>query len=599
MNGYAEKILYVDLTRERTMEEPFPEEWRRAYIGGRGLGVRILDDLVNPGIDPLGPENVLVFATGPVAGSGLPLGSRYDVVTKSPLTGTLTSANSGGKFGTSMKRAGYDAVVILGRAERPVSLLLDDGHAEVRDASPLWGMTTSETTAALQEDLGDPGASVACIGPAGERLVRFSGIINETSRAAGRGGVGAVMGSKNVKAVAARGNGRITVADRDRFLTLKKEIAEKIRENAISGGGLPRFGTAVLVNIINENYILPTRNFQTAHFPAAENVSGERMADTILSGKMGCQTCVIQCGRDIEIEGKRTAGPEYETIWAFGPDCGIDDLAAVSEANSLCNDLGLDTISAGSTIACAMELSEKGYIDEEVRFGDAERMLDLVRRIAYRDGIGDELAEGSFRFARKHGHPELSMSVKRQELPAYDPRGLQGHGLAYATSVRGGDHVYGYMIAPEVLGSPEKLDPYLSEGKAVWTKIFQDLTAFIDSSGACLFTSFPLGAADYGAMVSAVTGYDIDGAEVLRIGERIWNMQKIFNLRAGCTREDDTLPPRLLEEPLTEGAPKGQVWEREPLLDDYYEARGWDREGRPTPEKLRELGIGEEAVPVP
>jgi len=599
MNGYAEKILYVDLTRERTMEEPFPEEWRRAYIGGRGLGVRILDDLVNPGIDPLGPENVLVFATGPVAGSGLPLGSRYDVVTKSPLTGTLTSANSGGKFGTSMKRAGYDAVVILGRAERPVSLLLDDGHAEVRDASPLWGMTTSETTAALQEDLGDPGASVACIGPAGERLVRFSGIINETSRAAGRGGVGAVMGSKNVKAVAARGNGRITVADRDRFLTLKKEIAEKIRENAISGGGLPRFGTAVLVNIINENYILPTRNFQTAHFPAAENVSGERMADTILSGKMGCQTCVIQCGRDIEIEGKRTAGPEYETIWAFGPDCGIDDLAAVSEANSLCNDLGLDTISAGSTIACAMELSEKGYIDEEVRFGDAERMLDLVRRIAYRDGIGDELAEGSFRFARKHGHPELSMSVKRQELPAYDPRGLQGHGLAYATSVRGGDHVYGYMIAPEVLGSPEKLDPYLSEGKAVWTKIFQDLTAFIDSSGACLFTSFPLGAADYGAMVSAVTGYDIDGAEVLRIGERIWNMQKIFNLRAGCTREDDTLPPRLHEEPLTEGAPKGQVWEREPLLDDYYEARGWDREGRPTPEKLRELGIGEAAVPVP
>ena len=599
MNGYAEKILYVDLTRERTMEEPFPEEWRRAYIGGRGLGVRILDDLVNPGIDPLGPENVLVFATGPVAGSGLPLGSRYDVVTKSPLTGTLTSANSGGKFGTSMKRAGYDAVVILGRAERPVSLLLDDGHAEVRDASPLWGMTTSETTAALQEDLGDPGASVACIGPAGERLVRFSGIINETSRAAGRGGVGAVMGSKNVKAVAARGNGRITVADRDRFLTLKKEIAEKIRENAISGGGLPRFGTAVLVNIINENYILPTRNFQTAHFPAAENVSGERMADTILSGKMGCQTCVIQCARDTEIEGKRTAGPEYETIWAFGPDCGIDDLAAVSEANSLCNDLGLDTISAGSTIACAMELSEKGYIDEEVRFGDAERMLDLVRRIAYRDGIGDELAEGSFRFARKHGHPELSMSVKRQELPAYDPRGLQGHGLAYATSVRGGDHVYGYMIAPEVLGSPEKLDPYLSEGKAVWTKIFQDLTAFIDSSGACLFTSFPLGAADYGAMVSAVTGYDIDGAEVLRIGERIWNMQKIFNLRAGCTREDDTLPPRLLEEPLTEGAPKGQVWEREPLLDDYYEARGWDREGRPTPEKLRELGIGEAAVPVP
>ncbi|WP_292518926.1 aldehyde ferredoxin oxidoreductase family protein [Methanoculleus sp.] len=602
MNGYAEKILHVDLARERMVEEPFPEGWRRKYIGGRGLGVRIFQDMVNPGIDPLGAENVLIFATGPVAGSGLPLGSRYDVITKSPLTGTLTSANSGGKFGTSMKRAGFDAVVIRGRAERPVSLVLDDGRAELRDASDLVGMTTSETSSALQADLGDPGASVACIGPAGERLTRIAAIINENSRAAGRGGVGAVMGSKNLKAVAARGAGRITVADAARFAALKKEIAGKIRENAISGGGLPRFGTAVLVNIINENYILPTRNFQTAHFPAAENVSGERMADTILSGKMGCQACVIQCGRDVEVEGKRTAGPEYETIWAFGPDCGIDNLAAVVEANNLCNDLGIDTISAGSTIACAMELSEKGYIDEEIRFGDVDRMVDLVRRIGYRDGIGDELAEGSFRFARRHGHPDLSMSVKRQELPAYDPRGLQGHGLAYATSVRGGDHVYAYLIAPEVLGSPEKLDPYSSDGKAAWTKTFQDLTAFIDSSGSCLFTSFPLGAADYGAMVSAVTGYDIDAGEVLRTGERIWNMQRVFNLRAGCTREDDTLPPRLLHEPLTEGAPKGRVWEREPLLDEYYDIRGWDREGRPTAEKLRELGIEQKeavAVPVP
>ena len=597
MNGYAEKILHVDLAREQTMEEPFPEEWRRTYIGGRGLGVRILQELVNPGIDPLGPENVLVFATGPIAGSGLPMGSRYDVVTKSPLTGTLTSANSGGKFGTSMKRAGYDAVVIRGRAERPVYLLLDDGHAEIRDASELWGLTTSETTSAIQKDLGDPGLSVASIGPAGERLVRFAGIINETSRAAGRGGVGAVMGSKNLKAVAARGSGRITVADRDRFLVLKREVAEKIRENAISGGGLPRFGTGVLVNIINENYILPVQNFQSAHFPAAENVSGERMADTILTGKMGCQGCIIQCGREVEVGGKQTAGPEYETIWAFGPDCGIDNLAAIVEANNLSNDLGLDTISAGSTIACAMELSQRGYIDEEIRFGDAEQMLDLVRRIGYRDGIGDRLAEGSFRFARKHGHPELSMSVKRQELPAYDPRGLQGHGLAYATSVRGGDHVYAYLIAPEVLGSPEKLDPYSNEGKAVWTKTFQDLTALIDSSGSCLFTSFPLGAADYGAMVSAVTGYEIDAGEALRIGERIWNMQKVFNLKAGCTREDDTLPPRLLREPLTEGGPKGRVWERQPLLDEYYRARGWDREGRPTQERLRDLGIGEEAVP--
>jgi aldehyde:ferredoxin oxidoreductase len=599
MNGYAEKILHANLETGEMREETFPEGWRRAYIGGRGLGVRILQDLVDPGIDPLGPENVLVIATGPLAGSGLPVGSRYGVIAKSPLTGTLSSSNSGGKFGTSLKRAGYDAIVIHGRAEKPVYIHIDDGEAWIRDASDLWGMTTGEATAALQKEMGDPALSVACIGPAGERLVRFAAIINETSRAAGRGGLGAVMGSKNLKAVTASGNGRITVADHDRFTALKREMADRIRENPISGEGLPGFGTAVLVNIINENYILPTRNFQTAHFPAAEKVSGERMAESILVGKMGCHGCIIRCGRDVEVEGKRTAGPEYETIWAFGPDCGIDDLAAVVEANNLCNDLGLDTISTGSTIACAMELSERGYIQDEIRFGDAELMLDLVQRIGCREGIGDELAEGSFRFARKHGHPELSMSVKRQELPAYDPRGLQGHGLAYATSVRGGDHVYAYLIAPEVLGSPEKLDPYSSEGKAVWTKTFQDLTAFIDSSGSCLFTSFPLGAADYGAMTSAITGYDIDAAEVLRIGERIWNMQKIFNLKAGCSREDDTLPPRLLREPLTEGAPSGRVWEREPLLDEYYQVRGWDREGRPTPEKLRELGIGEDGAAIP
>lgn len=591
MNGYADRILHVDLTRGSTETRPYPEDWKRRYIGGRGLGIRLLTEMIDPTIDPLGAENVLIFATGPVAGSGFPIGSRYDVITKSPLTGTCTSANSGGKFGTAMKRAGYDAVIFTGRSEKPVYLFLDNGSAELRDASGLWGKTTSETATAVQQEHDDPGIKVACIGPAGERLSRIAAVMNENSRAAGRGGVGAVMGSKNLKAIAARGKESIGVADREAFLRLKGEIGSKIRENAISGGGLPRFGTAVLVNIINENYILPVRNFQENYFPNAEAVSGETMSETILTGKMGCQACVIQCGREVEIEGKQMEGPEYETIWAFGPDCGIDDLAMIAKANQRCNDLGLDTISTGATIACAMELSEKGYIDEEIRFGDAAKMYDLVRMIAYREGIGDELAEGSYRFAEKYGHPELSMSAKRQELPAYDPRGLQGHGLAYATSVRGGDHVYGYMIAPEVLGSPEKLDPYTSAGKAVWTKILQDLTAVIDSSGSCLFTSFPLGAGDYAAMIAAVTGFAIDGDGVLAIGDRIWTMQKIFNLKAGFGKADDTLPPRLLNEPLTEGAPEGRVWERQPLLDEYYRARGWDAEGRPTAEKLRELGI--------
>jgi len=546
--------------------------------------VRLLADMADPTTDPLSEGNVLVFATGPIVGSGLPIGSRYDVVTRSPLTSTTTSANSGGGVRRCDEAGGYDAVVITGRPEEPVYLFMDGGYAEIRGASDLWGQTTNETTSAIQRENDDPKISVACIGPAGERLCRMASVMNENSRAAGRGGVGAVMGSKNLKAVA---------ADRDRVLRLKEEIVSKIRENAISGGGLPRFGTAVLINVINKNHILPTRNFQSAHFPRAERVSGEEMAGTILVGKMGCEVCIIGCGREIELAGKRMEGPEYETIWAFGPDCGIDDLAVIAQANVRCNELGLDTISTGATIACTMELSEKGYIDETIRFGDAEAMHDLVRRIGYREGIGDDLTEGSLRFARKHGHPEASMSVKRQELPDYDPRGLQGHGLAYATSVRGGDHVYGHMIAPEVLGSPEKLDPYTSEGKAAWTKTLQDLTAVIDSSGSCLFTSFPLGADDYAAMIAAVTGFDINTAGLLRIGERIWNLQKVFNIRAGCTKADDSLPPRLLEEPLREGAPAGRVWERQPLLDEYYRVRGWDGEGRPTAAKLRELGLGE------
>jgi len=591
MDGYVNKILYVNLASGRVEIRPFPDEWKRKYLGGRGIGIRILSDLVNPVIDPLSEKNVLVFATGPLTGTGMPLGSRYDVSAKSPLTGTCTSANSGGFFGPAMKRAGFDAVVFTGRAVKPCYLALDQGTAEIRDARQVWGKTIPETTKALQEELGAPEARVSCIGPAGENLVRIASIMNEASRAAGRGGIGAVMGSKNVKAIAAVSGDNIGVASPSDVKKVAEEVRKKIAENPISGKGLHNYGTAVLVNIINENYILPTRNYQTAHFPEAEQISGEEISKTILKRGKGCMGCIVGCGREVQVEGKVQEGPEYETTWAFGPDLGIHDLPWVVKVNTLCNELGLDTISTGATISCAMEMSEKGYIGEKIAFGDKDAALELVRKIAYREGIGDELAEGSYRFAKKHGHPEISMTVKRQELPAYDPRGLQGHGLEYATSVRGGDHVYGYMIAPEVLGSPQKLDPYTNEGKAEWTKTFQDLTASIDSSGLCLFTSFAIGAPEYAAMISAVTGMPIDPPELLRIGERIWNLQHLFNLGAGCTKKDDTLPERLLSEPLREGATKGRVWQREPLLEEYYAVRGWDPEGRPTAKKLEELGL--------
>jgi aldehyde:ferredoxin oxidoreductase len=591
MDGYAGKMVYADLTPGKVSIKPTPRELKKQYLGGRGFGIRLLTDLVDPKIDPLSDRNVVVYASGPLTGTGIPLGSRYEVSTISPLTGTAMSANSGGVFGWKMKKAGFDAVVVSGKAKKPVYLLLDNGKAEIRDATHLWGKTTGQTTDAIQSELKDDKVRVSCIGPAGEKLVLFACIINEKARAAGRGGIGAVMGAKNLKAVAARGDLPIKAADEEKFNVVKDRVKKKIEENGIEQA-LHNYGTAVLINIINENYVLPTRNFQTAHFANAENVSGETIAKTILKKPKGCYACIVQCGRVHEFDGEAGEGPEYEPDWAFGPDCGIDDLKAVARANNICNEYGLDAISTPATIACLMEMAEKGYVKHPIRFGDAKGMLKLVEQIAKREDIGDELAEGSFRFATKYGHPEYSMSSKKQELPAYDPRGIQGYGLATATSVRGGDHVYGYMISPEILGAPEKLDPFVTKGKPQWVKTFQDLTAAIDASGMCLFTSFALDAQDYADLITATTGMKIDPAELLKVGERIWNLQKLYNIKRGLGRKDDTLPARLLNEPLREGAPTGQVWRRDEMLDEYYALRGWDKEGTPTKGKLKELGLG-------
>lgn len=592
MDGYAGKMLFVNLSESSIETKPLPDDLKRQYLGGRGLGIKILADAIDSIGDALDESNVLIFAAGPLTGTGVPLGSRYSAVTKSPLTGTATSADSGGMFGWKLKKAGFDAVIITGRSENPAYLLLKDGQAELRNASRLWGKTIRETTAAIQGELADKGAKMACIGPAGEKLSRLACIMNDNFRAAGRGGVGAVMGSKNLKAIVASGDQKIEVAHPELVRALQVELNARFKENGVTKA-LHDYGTDVLVNIINKNYIFPVNNFQSGHMPTAEadKLSGETMAKTILKRPKGCFACTIMCGRLTEIDGVETEGPEYETTWSLGPDCGVTDLSTVKQANDLCNELGMDTIGAGATIACAMELSEKGYMGEKIRFGDGRAMLELVRKMGYREGIGDEMAEGSYRFAKKYGHPELSMSVKKQDLPAYDPRGLQGHGLAYATGLRGGDHVYAYLIAPEVLGSPQKLDPYVDTGKAEWVKIFQDLTATIDAAGICLFTSFAMTAADYAAALSAVTGRDIDDNEVMKIGERIWNLQKLINVKLGFGRDDDTLPDRLLTEPLREGAPKGLVWRREPLLSQYYKARGWDEAGMPTGEKLAELGL--------
>jgi aldehyde:ferredoxin oxidoreductase len=589
--GYTGRILRVDLTAGSCTPADLPGEWKHLFLGGRGLGVGVLSAQLDPRTDPISPENLLVMAAGPLTGSGMPLGSRYSVVSRSPLSGTLASSSSGGFFGPGLKQAGFDAVVIQGRAPRPSVLWIRDGTAEIRDAGTSWGMTTSGTMDRVREDLAEPKARVACIGPAGERLSRMAAIVNDLGRAAGRGGLGAVMGSKQLKAVAVAGGLSREPPDPEQFQQVRDEMRDLVDHSGMAKGALHRYGTANLVRVINEAHLLPTRNFRESHFPEADRVSGEKMAETILERVVGCHSCAVACGREVRVGNQVIHGPEYETIWAFGPDCGVSSLEAIARANHLCNELGLDTVSTGATIACAMELSERGILPERIRFGDRDAVVDLVRKIGYREGIGDAMAEGSYRFALRYGHPEFSLSVKGQELPGYDPRGLVGQGLQYATSVRGACHVYGNMVYPEVFGIPVRLDPLTQEGKAEWTKKMQDQAAAIDSLGICMFTLRVFSPTLYARMAAVATGLPVTEESLLLAGERCWNLQKIFNLRAGLAKADDTLPPRLLQEPVASGPARGQVWQRQPLLDEYYTVRGWDGEGRPTPLTLARLGI--------
>ncbi len=597
MGGYCGKVLRVNLSSGRTSAEPLDLGAARKYIGGRGLGTYYLSREVSATVDALSPENKLILAAGPLTGSPAPAAGRYMAITRSPLTGTVACSNSGGAWGPELKFAGWDMVILEGKAPQPCYIGIRDDEVELRNAEHLWGSLVSEVTDTLLQEFGDSKAHVLTIGPAGEKLSPIAAIMNDKYRAAGRSGVGAVMGSKNLKAIVVRGSGAVEVADEKATRQVNSEQRKKIREHAVTGEGLPTYGTAILVNIINESGVYPTNNFQKAYFEAAEEVSGEMLAEKYLAKRDVCYGCPIACGRYTKVGDVEGGGPEYETLWAFSADCGVSDLAAVIKANKWCNEYGLDTISAGATIACAMELNQRGLLADEdlqgppLEFGSSEAIVEWARKMGAGEGFGAKLAQGSYRLADSYGAAELSMSVKKQELPAYDPRGVQGHGLQYATSNRGGCHVRGYMISPEILGVPEKLDPLSLEGKAAWAKLFQDLTAVIDSLGMCLFTSFALGADDYRDLYNAIVGDEVSSEELLRAGERIWNLERMFNLEAGIEPEQDTLPKRLLKEPIPEGPSKGNVHHLDALLPEYYKERGWAEDGRPTRERLAELGL--------
>ncbi len=445
MYGYHRKIARINLSTGKISVENIDENFAKKWLGTRGFGIHTLLKEIDPKVEPLSEENKIIYSTGPLTGTAAPTGGRYMVITKSPLTGYIAMANSGGFFGAELKFAGWDYLIVEGKSENPVYISIKDDDIEIKDASHIWGKKVSETEKILLEEFGDKHAQIASIGPAGENLVKFSAIMNNGHRAAARGGVGAVMGSKKLKAIIVRGHNKTPLADRQKFISVVKEKINKLKNDPVAGSGLPKYGTAVLVNIINQNGLYPTRNFRTGVFEYAEEQSGEAMAAKYLKRNKPCYACPIGCGRVNVISSVgETEGPEYESLWALGAHLGINDLGSIIEANHICDEMGLDTISTGGTLATAMELYDKGILKQEdlgdappFRFGNTEVIHYYIEKIAKREGFGAKLAEGGYRPAESYGYTDAFMGVKKQELPAYDPRGAEGHGLGYATDNRG------------------------------------------------------------------------------------------------------------------------------------------------------------------
>ncbi|MFW9812863.1 MAG: aldehyde ferredoxin oxidoreductase family protein [Candidatus Thorarchaeota archaeon] len=582
-------ILHVNLSDKSIRREQISPDIFKQYLGGRGLGVKLLYDNLAPGTDALSPDNLLIFAVGPSTATRVPTGGRFVVVTKSPTTGTIFDSHAGGYFGAQLRRAGFAAVVFHGKSDSPVYLWINDDDVEIRDASKVWGKDVYDATDLLLQET-DSKAQVACIGPAGENLGLMAAIMTDKHRAAGRGGVGAVMGSKHLKAIVAKGTGEVGIHDPERLNTAVEWSRRLIKKNAVTDKSLPVYGTPVLVSVANELGMLPTNNFQEGTFNDADGVSGEKLLERFSAGTYNCHGCPIGCGRVSQVEGRKVGGPEYESLWSLGPQCGINDLEWITIANDRCNHLGLDTISTGSTIGAAMELVEKGKLEAPLKFGVTKGLLDIIEDIAYMRGLGAEMSEGSKRLAERYGAPELAMQVKGLELPAYDPRGAQGHALGYATSNRGGCHLRSYLIGPEVLGSPVLVDRDRPDGKADLVMLYQDLSAAMDCMVVCRFTNFAWPVDVYAEIISAGTGIELTGRDLLQLGSRIYNLERLFNIREGITGKDDTLPPRFFK-PLPEGNSRNRIVHLDEMLKEYYKLRGWDKDGKPTKDTLKKLGI--------
>ncbi|MDF2855727.1 MAG: aldehyde ferredoxin oxidoreductase [Neobacillus sp.] len=599
LGGFLNKEVVVNLTDALIDYRTINEDDAKKYIGGRGLGVKyVLDN--GPEVEPLSAENMLCIMTGPVTGSRSSMSGRLCVVTKSPLTGTVTDSHMGGWTAARLKWAGIDNIIFTGKSDKPVYLYIEDGKAELHDASDLWGSGTRDTIKSLKAKHGEEDLSVMAIGQAGENTVRYASFINEHDRAAGRGGTGAVAGYKKLKAIvikaAQKGN-----MPQPKLAEENKEANKKAVKAILDGGltapnkgGLSVYGTNVLTNIINEVGALPTKNSQLTHWEHAEKHSGEYVNEHLLVKNNTCHACPVGCKIEVEVkDGKyktRVESIEFESAWSLGSNCLLSDAEAISYMIDQCNEYGIDTIELGHAFSVTMEAYEKGLISHELVWGDADSMIDLTRKIAFREGFGGILAEGPARATATWGAPELSMSVKGQSIPAYDPRGIQGIGLGYATSNRGACHLRGYTVASEIAGIPEPTDRLKPEGKGELLKIFQDMLAFSDSMNICKFSSFSENAEHYAEQYSSMTGVPMTADDVMKAGERIYNLERYYNNLAGFNKEeDDFLPKRFTEEPAS-GNSAGSVSRMDIMLDEYYDVRGW-KNGVVTEEKLRELGI--------
>lgn len=610
--GYMGSILRVDLTKGTIKEQSFDEDTLKKYLGGSGLGVKILFEETNAKTDPLEPENLLIFMTGPLVGTPALSFGRHQAITRSPLTNSYGEGNAGGTWGVKLKRAGFDGIVVTGKAPKPVYIYIEDGKAQILDASDLWGKDTYQVDDIQKNTHGDK-TITASIGQAGENLVRFAAIMNDGAdgRTTARCGLGAVMGSKNLKAISLNGNRRPALARENEMMQSVKEWSKKVRTTLKE---FSKYGTTMGMETVEAIGDLPIKNWSAGNFDV-ENITGQTMAETILVRNYYCAQCVIGCGRTIEIkEGKykcvRGGGPEYETMGMLGSNCMINDLSAIAYGNELCNRYGLDTISTGSTVSFVMEAYENGVITKEMlggieaKWGNSDAMIEIIKKIAFREGIGNILAEGTKRAAGLIGGlaPEFAVHVRGLEFPAHDPRAANSVGLQYATSTRGACHVNAYIHDFETAGSfpgfgyykKMDLDRFSTEGKEEFTKVTQDFMALCDSFICCKFIIFGLGDDTFRLItewLNSATGWSISEEDLLKTGERIFNLKRMYLIRDGQSRKDDVLPPKMRKRRGTGGS-ANHIPEVDGMIDEYYELRGWNEYGIPTEKLLDELDLG-------